>query len=150
MSTRTLPNPFRHLPSTRAVLPSLVQLMLRLGLAGIFWSSARTKVEGLLTISDNTVYLFAEEYRLPLLSPELAAHITTYAEHLLPLLLAAGLASRFAALGLFIMTLIIQLFVYPDAFLSTHLGWMALASAIILYGPGRFALDDVIGRMRKS
>ncbi|MDX2211282.1 MAG: DoxX family protein [Sphingopyxis sp.] len=150
MSTRTLPNPFRHLPSTRDVLPSLVQLMLRLGLAGIFWSSARTKVEGLLTVSDNTVYLFAEEYRLPLLSPELAAHITTYAEHLLPLLLAAGLASRFAALGLFIMTLIIQLFVYPDAFLSTHLGWMALASAIILYGPGSFALDDVIGRMRKS
>lgn len=149
MSARTLPNPFRRLPNTRAVLPSLVQLMLRFGLAGIFWSSARTKVEGALTVSDNTVYLFAEEYRLPLLSPEFAAHMTTYAEHLLPLLLAAGLASRFAALGFFIMTLVIQLFVYPDAFLSTHLGWMALASAVMVYGPGRFALDDVIGRKRK-
>ncbi|MGV3510713.1 MAG: DoxX family protein [Novosphingobium sp.] len=124
----------------------LVQLALRGGLAGIFWSSARTKVDGLLTVSDNTYYLFEEEYRLPFIAPDFAAHLATYAEHLLPVMLILGLGSRFAALGLFVMTLTIQLFVYPDAFLSTHLGWFALALAIIASGPGRFSIDHLIGR----
>lgn len=124
----------------------LVQLALRGGLAGIFWSSARTKVEGLLTVSDNTYFLFEEEYRLPLLAPDLAAPLATYAEHLLPVLLVLGLGSRFAALGLFVMTLTIQLFVYPNAFLSTHLGWFALALAIIAKGPGRISIDHLIAR----
>lgn len=123
----------------------LVQLALRGGLAGVFWSSARTKVDGLLTISDNTYFLFEEEYRLPLMAPDLAAQLATYAEHLLPVMLVLGFGSRFAALGLFIMTLTIQLFVYPDAFLSTHLGWFALALAIIARGPGRISIDHLIG-----
>lgn len=121
-----------------------VQLALRGGLAGIFWSSARTKVEGLLTISDNTYYLFEEEYRLPFIAPDLATHVATYAEHLLPVMLVLGFGSRFAALGLFLMTLTIQLFVYPDAFLSTHFGWFALAFAIIARGPGRIAIDHLV------
>lgn len=126
-------------------IPSdLVQLALRGGLAGIFWSSARTKVDGLLTISDNTYYLFEEEYRLPFIAPDIAAHLTTYTEHLLPVLLVLGLGSRLAALGLFIMTLTIQLFVYPDAFLSTHFGWFALALAIMGRGPGRISIDHLI------
>ena len=95
----------------------LVQLALRGGLAGIFWSSARTKVDGLLSISEDTYFLFEEEYRLPLVNPDAAAQIATYAEHLLPLMLVLGIGSRFAALGLFVMTLTIQLFVYPDEFL---------------------------------
>jgi len=130
-----------QLPTVRGLLPSLVQLILRFGLAGIFWTSARTKVEGMLTVSDNTIYLFAEEYRLPLLSPDIAAHLATYAEHLFPMLLAIGLGTRFAALGLLAMTLVIQLFVYPDAFFSTHLGWMAMALAIIFHWPGNLPFD---------
>ncbi|MBY0581879.1 MAG: DoxX family protein [Sphingomonas sp.] len=133
-----------QLPVARGTLSSLIQLLLRGGLAGIFWSSARTKVEGMLTVSENTTYLFAEEYRVPILSPEFAAHLATYAEHLLPLLLIAGLGTRFAALGLLVMTLVIQIFVYPNALLSTHLGWMALAAAIMVYGPGRFAVDHLL------
>lgn len=129
----------------------LVQLALRGGLAGIFWSSARTKVDGLLTISDNTYFLFEEEYRLPFIAPDVAAHLATYAEHLLPVLLVLGLGSRLAALGLFIMTLTIQLFVYPDAFLSTHFGWFALALAIIARGPGRISIDHLIaGKLTTS
>lgn len=128
----------------------LVQLALRGGLAGIFWSSARTKVEGLLTISDNTYFLFEEEYRLPLIAPDLAAHLATYAEHLLPAMLVLGIGSRFAALGLFIMTLTIQLFVYPDAFVSTHLGWFALALAIMARGPGRLSLDHLLASKAQS
>lgn len=128
---------------------SVVQLGLRLGLAGVFWASARTKVEGLLVVSDNTAFLFAEEYRLPLIDPVVAAHLATYAEHAFALLLALGLASRPAALGLFVMTAVIQIFVYPDALMSTHLGWLAMAAAIVLRGPGRFSLDAwIAGRVR--
>ena len=130
------------------VPPSLVQLVLRFGLAGIFWSSGRTKVEGLLTISESTYFLFEEEYRLPLVSPHLAAQLGTYAEHLFPILLVLGLATRLSALALFGMTLVIQIFVYPDAFLATHLGWFALALAIATGGPGKISLDYQFFRRR--
>lgn len=124
----------------------LIQLTLRLGLAGIFWMSARTKVTGFLSISDSTYFLFEEEYRLPLLPVDIAVPLATYAEHLLPILLAFGLATRLSALGLFVMALVIQLFVYPSAFLSTHLGWFAMALAVMGYGPGRLSLDHLITR----
>ncbi|WP_169566430.1 DoxX family protein [Sneathiella limimaris] len=123
---------------------NLVKLTLRLGLAGIFWMSARTKVTDLLTISDSTYYLFEEEYKLPFFSADFLAPLTTYAEHILPLMLLAGFATRFAAAGLLIMTLVIQIFVYPDAFLSTHLGWMALSLAIMRQGSGSWSLDHLI------
>lgn len=150
-----MPNQTLGMPTDRKVglakaLPDITQLALRLGLAGIFWSAARTKVEGAMTISENTIFLFAEEYRLPLLSPEFAAYLTTYAEHLLPLALVFGIGTRAAAFGLLIMTLVIQIFVYPAAFASTHLGWMALALAVIAYGPGRFALDQLLFGRRAS
>lgn len=126
----------------------ITQLMLRLGLAGVFWASARTKVTEGLTISDSTYYLFEEEYQLPLISSDLAVPLATYAEHLFPVLLLLGLASRFSALALFVMALVIQIFVYPSAFVSTHLGWFALAVAVMVYGPGRLSLDHVISRYR--
>ncbi len=136
-----------YLPRLLGVIPpDLVQLVLRLGLAGIFWSSGRTKVDGLLTISDNTYFLFDEEYLLPLIPPHVAAHVATYAEHLFPILLLAGLATRLSAIALFGMTLTIQLFVYPDAFVSTHLGWFALALAVMAYGPGRLSIDNLLFR----
>lgn len=147
MTTATSVSQLRTLPEllTR-VPPSLVQLVLRFGLAGIFWSSGRTKVEGLLTISENTLYLFEEEYRLPLISAQLAAQLGTYAEHLFPILLVLGLATRLSALALFGMTLVIQLFVYPDALVATHLGWFALALAIATGGPGKLSLDHLLFR----
>jgi putative oxidoreductase len=139
---RTLPELLNRVP------PSLVQLVLRLGLAGIFWSSGRTKVEGLLTVSENTIFLFEAEYRLPLLSPHLAAQLGTYAEHQFPVLLVLGLAARLSALALFGMTLVIQLFVYPDALVATHLGWFALALAVATGGPGKISLDHLLFRKR--
>ena len=89
-----------------------------------------------LTISDNTYFLF-EEASPAVARSRPAARLATYAEHFLPILLVLGLGTRFPALGLFMMTLTIQLFVYPDAFLSTHLGWFALALAIVGRSPGR-------------
>ena len=127
----------------------LTLLFVRIGLAAIFWQSGRTKVEegSLFTISETTYFLFAEEYSgVPLLSSQTSAMLATGAEFLLPLLLAFGLASRLAALGLIGMTMVIQLFVYPDAWWVPHMGWIALGLVILTQGPGRLSLDAIIGR----
>jgi putative oxidoreductase len=129
----------------RALLPeALLLLAARLGVAVIFFFSGRTKVEGWLTVSDNAVDLFREEYRLPLLSPEVAAHAATYAEHVFPLLLVLGLFTRGAALALLGMTLVIQIFVYPDAW-PTHLSWVGLMLPLIAKGGGAWSLDRALG-----
>ncbi len=82
----------------------LIAIAARLGIGAVFWLSGRTKVEGWLTVTDSAVALFADEYKLPLLPPELAAHLAAYAEHLFPLLLVLGLATRASALALLGMT----------------------------------------------
>lgn len=112
----------------------------RLSMAGVFWISARTKVDGWLTVSDTAVSLFEDEYKLPLLPPELAAHLAAYAEHLFALLLVLGLATRLSAAALLAMTLVIQFFVYPSAW-ATHLGWATLLLYLIGRGPGALSLD---------
>jgi putative oxidoreductase len=126
---------------------SLIALVARLSIASVFWASARTKVvEGTwFTLSDNAVYLFREEYRLPLIPPEIAAHLALFNEHVMPILLVVGLASRFAALILLGMTLVIQIFVYPDAY-SVHGPWSVCLLYIMARGPGMFSLDHLIGR----
>lgn len=123
---------------------SLLSLVARLGIAAIFFLSGRTKVEGLLSITPSTYELFRTEYVLPLLSPWLAAHLATYAEHLFPLLLVLGLFTRFAGLALLGMTLVIQVFVYPDAW-PTHLSWAGLLLVVIGRGGGRWSLDRQLG-----
>lgn len=129
--------------SERALPASLVTLVARLAVAAIFWLSGRTKVEGVLTVKDTTFYLFAEEYRVPLLSPTLAAHLATYAEHLFPILLVVGLLTRVSALALLAMTLVIQVFVYPSAW-PTHLSWAAILLVLLAQGGGRFSLDRAL------
>lgn len=116
----------------------------RLALAAIFFLSGRTKVEGLITVTESTQGLFRDEYRVPILAPEVAAHLATYAEHLLPLLLVLGLLTRLSALGLLAMTAVIQFFVYPDAW-PTHLAWATLALYLIARGAGPQSLDAKFG-----
>lgn len=123
---------------------NLLTLAARIAIAAIFFLSGRTKVDGLLTLKDTTFLLFAEEYRVPLLPSDLAAYLATYAEHLLPLLLVLGLATRGAALGLLGMTAVIQIFVYPDAW-PTHLSWAALLVFLLARGGGAWSVDRVIG-----
>ena len=106
--------------------------------------SGRTKVEGLLTVSDGTYALFRDEYKVPLLAPEVAAHLATYTEHLLPALLVLGLFTRLSALGLLAMTAVIQVFVYPDAW-PTHLSWATLALYLVGRGGGTLSLDRSLG-----
>jgi putative oxidoreductase len=120
--------------------PSLVLLVQRLGIAAVFFMSGRTKVDGFLTVNDTAFELFRTEYALPLIKPEIAAYAATYSEHLFPVLLVLGLFTRFAALGLLGMTLVIQTFVYPDAW-PTHLSWAGLLLPLVAFGGGKLSLD---------
>jgi len=129
---------------SRVVGDSLLSLVARIAAAGIFFLSGRTKVDGALTVTDSAIGLFRDEYRLPLLSPELAAHLAAYAEHLFPLLLVLGLFTRGAALALLGMTAVIQVFVYPDAWV-THLCWAGLLLYLVGRGGGVLALDRLLG-----
>jgi putative oxidoreductase len=127
----------------RALPLDLLTLIVRVAIAAVFFLSGRTKVEGLLTLTDGTYFLFAEEYRLPLLPSALAAHLATYAEHLFPVLIVVGLATRLSALALLGMTLVIQIFVYPSGW-PTHLLWAALLLYLIRFGAGAFSADRLL------
>ena len=121
---------------------SLVALAARIFPAAVFWQSGQTKLEG-WHVSDNAIYLFREEYKLPLIDPVIAAHLATFAEHFFPILLVLGLATRFAALALLGMTLVIEIFVYPGAW-PTHGTWAACFLILIARGAGTWSLDHTI------
>ena len=127
----------------RLLAHDLLALVNRLAVAALFFLSGRTKVEGWLTVSNGAYALFRDEYRLPLVPPELAAHLAAYAEHLFPLLLVLGLMTRLSALALLGMTMVIQVFVYPDAW-PTHLSWAGLLLYLVARGPGRLSLDTLL------
>lgn len=131
---------------------AVVLLFVRVAFAGIFWRSARTKVEegSWFSISDTTYYLFAEEYsRVPLPS-DLAAVLATVSEHAFPILLVLGLFTRFSALALLGMTAVIQIFVYPEAWWSVHAIWVALALILIVRGGGALSLDALLLKARSA
>ncbi|TJZ89861.1 DoxX family protein [Paracoccus gahaiensis] len=120
----------------------LVAMMLRVFPALVFWQSGRTKVEG-LRLRDQTWFLFEHEYALPLIPSEVAAVLATLAEHALPVLMILGLLTRLSALGLLAMTVVIQIFVYPGAWI-THGLWAAALLAVAARGPGRISLDHLL------
>jgi putative oxidoreductase len=128
----------------------LALLVIRVALAGIFWRSGQTKVEEgtVLSVSDNAIFLFEYEYTGLPLPPEIAAPMATYAEHLFPILLVMGLFTRFSALMLLGMTMVIQVFVYPEAWWSTHIVWAALAGILIARGGGMLSLDRQLATTR--
>ena len=129
----------------------LVMLLVRIALGGIFWRSGQTKVvEGTwFQLTDTTYELFRTEYAGVPLPPELAAVMANTAEHILPMLLLAGLFTRFSALGLLGMTLVIQLFVYPEAWWPEHSLWVGLALILILRGGGLLSLDALLVARRR-
>jgi putative oxidoreductase len=141
-----------------AIPDSLIAALGRFSIAAVFWKSGQTKVQGFAIdivsgdfslgvphLSDSVVELFRSEYKLPLVPPELAAPLAAFAEHLFPLLILIGLATRLSALALLVMTLTIQLLVYPDAY-ATHGVWAAVLIFLIARGPGVFSLDHLIAR----
>ena len=148
----TLIDYFRQIPDT------FIALLGRFSVAAIFWLSGQTKVEGFVLnivsgevhlgwprLSDTAIALFQSEYRLPLLPPELGALLAAFGEHVFPALLLVGLATRFSALALLVMTAAIQIFVYPDAY-PTHGVWAAVLLYLVARGPGMLSIDHWIAR----
>lgn len=127
---------------------SLLLFGARLFPAAVFWQSGRTKVDG-WQLNESALYLFQEEYRLPILDPLLAAHLAAIAEHLFPLMLVLGLATRVSAFALLGMTLVIQCFVYPDAW-PTHGTWAVLLLWLLVRGPGVVSLDQLMVRPARA
>lgn len=135
---------------------SAVALLGRFSLAGVFWRSGQTKIENLQIdlvdghfqlgwprLAENAVALFRDEYQLPLLPPHIGALLAATGEHVLPLLLLLGLATRLSAAGLLGMTLVIQLLVYPGAW-PTHGTWAAVLLMLMMRGGGAWSLDHLL------
>jgi len=137
--------PFEKFASVaRTLLPSsLLLLVQRLGIAAVFFMSGRTKVDGILTVNENAFELFRTDYALPFVKPEIAAYAAAYSEHLFPILLVLGLFTRLSAGALLVMTSVIEIFVYPDAW-PTHLSWAGLLLPLIALGGGKLSLDRLL------
>ncbi|MGB7739795.1 MAG: DoxX family protein [Steroidobacteraceae bacterium] len=132
---------------------SLIALLGRFSIAAVFWKSGQTKIEGFALdlfggefqfgwprLAESTIPLFQEEYALPLVPPEIAAYAAATAEHVFPVLLLLGFGSRFSALALLVMTLTIQVFVYPSAY-PTHGVWATVLLYLLARGPGKYSVD---------
>ena len=123
----------------------LIAIIARIGIATTFLRSGLLKLDG--WSNGNTLALFTDEYKLPLLPPEIAAYMATAAELSMPVLILTGFLTRFAAMTLLGMTLVIEIFVYPNAF-DTHGLWAAALLYLMKYGPGVLSLDRFIGALR--
>jgi putative oxidoreductase len=135
--------------------PSLVQFVMRLALAVPFWNSGILKWDGFLQLNDTAIYLFSDEFKLHLPggpysfpAPAAMAFLSGSGEIVFPILLVLGLATRFAALGLLLMTIVVELTV-PDGW-PVHFTWAAMALGIMGWGPGRLSVDNWIGRIGRS
>lgn len=137
---------------------SFIALLGRFSIAAVFWQSGQTKVEGFgldiiqgtinlgwPSLSDNAVFLFKEEYQLPIIAPELGATLAAFAEHVFPILILFGLATRLSAFALLVMTAVIQFLVYPGAY-PTHGLWAAVLLYLMATGGGVVSLDHIIKR----
>lgn len=154
-----LPGLIRQFITLCTRLPnSLLAFVARFSIAAVFWKSGQTKVQGFEIdivnreftlgwprLSDSVVDLFRDEYRLPVVPPEIAAIMAAFAEHFFPVLILLGIATRLSALGLLGMTMTIQLLVYPDAY-PTHGTWAAVLLYLMVHGPGKLSLDHWIAR----
>lgn len=152
LQTLTRPyDQFVQLVSSR-IPEAIMLLFVRIALAGIFWRSGRTKVDegSWLSVNDSTLTLFSEDpfNKVPVLPSDFAAYLTTYAEHLLPILLILGLFTRLTAFALLGMTMVIQIFVFPDAWWPVHSLWVALALVLIVRGGGGLSVDALLAGRR--
>ena len=124
---------------TLTFLSPVGDLILRCWVAYAFWVSGLTKIQNW----DSTLYLFNDEYAVPLLPPEIAAYLGTATELGFPVLLAFGLLGRFAALSLFLFN-IVAVLSYPDlgaAGIEQHKVWGVMLLVCLLHGPGKLSLD---------
>ena len=131
--------PSRAIALLERVPVAIPQLFFRFGMALVFWRSAQSK----LASWDTTLQLFQEEYKVPLLPPDVAAYLGTAVELTAPILLVLGLATRLGASAMLGMALVIQLFVYPENY-PDHVLWAGPLLYLILRGPGVLSIDHLI------
>ena len=144
--TAVVPTGLAHLARTvigrlEQVPLALPELVLRLGVALAFWRSGNVKIASW----GSTLQLFANEYRVPVLPPEIAAILATTVELTTPILLLLGFATRLGAAAMLGMTLVIQVFVYPENY-PDHLLWAGPLLYLMLRGPGAISIDQLIRR----
>ena len=121
--------------------PALIVLAMRIGIGGTFFKSGLNKIESW----DSAVSLFAEEYKVPVLPPELAAYLATAAELACPVMIVLGLFARLGAAALLGMTFVIQVFVYPESWVE-HLLWASVLLYVLTRGPGALSIDAQVAR----
>jgi len=138
----------RGIAFAEAIPDSLVSLVARVAVGGVFWRSGQTKIEG-LHIKESTFFLFREEYMVPLLPPDFAAYLTTFSENLFSILLIVGLTSRMSAAYLLAMTAVIQFAVYPGGW-PDHILWATALLVVITRGPGAISLDHLLFRAKPA
>ena len=158
---------FGRLSNWLAAIPyALVGLFVRVVVAYPFFFDGQDKVEGTkyvvpfpgheftltlpTTVLEKTFNAFANDYKLPVIPSSFAAYIVSFAEFVLPVLILVGLATRISALGLLIMTLIIQFAVHPDLWWTLHAYWVALLLVLMSRGPGHISLDAFFGLFRRK
>lgn len=124
----------------------LMVFMARVGMGAFFVRAGQTKVDGDFNLTSSALYLFKEEYKVPVLPPEVAAYMAAGVEHIAGGLLVIGLATRLSAATLFGMTVVIQVFVYPGSW-PDHVLWMAALLLVLSRGPGWLAADSLVCRL---
>ena len=124
---------------------SLVALIARLSVASVFWRSGLTKIDETFQVKSTTFFLFKEEYKVPVIPPEILAYLATYQELVGAVLLVIGLATRLTALAFIGMVAVIQVFVYPQGW-PDHSLWFALLFLLVARGPGAISVDHLIWR----
>lgn len=131
----------------------LINLAMRLMIFKIFWFSVQTKITGMTVagqhfafwnLTSNTFLLFDYEYNLPLIASDVAAYLATFGEFFLAIMILVGVMTRFAAVGLLIMTMTIQFFVYPEAWWTVHVYWTLLLLYIVRHGGGVVSVDHAL------
>lgn len=137
-----MPNPFTNaLNKLHSIPDGAFVFAARIAMAAFFIRAGQTKLNG-FELSSSAIYLFKEEYKVPILSPEVAAWAAISAEHLFPVLLIIGFATRLSAIALLGMAGVIQIFVYPASW-PDHLMWAVMLGFIAARGPGPLSLDGV-------
>jgi putative oxidoreductase len=145
-----------------ALVPyAVVSLGLRLVLARVFFLDGQPKIDGPqipidvngissfsivlpAQIRDATFRMFETQYAALPIQPNVATYLFTYAEFVCPILLVLGFATRFSALALLAMTILIQVYVAPDALWNVHVYWISILMVLLSVGPGAISVDHVI------
>lgn len=126
---------------------SVIDLLARIWVANVFWKSGTVKIADM----DATIWLFANQYHVPILSPAIAAYTSTYIEIIFSVLLTLGLATRFSAFILFCTNMVAMLSYssFQDIAVQWHIAWGLMLLMILFHGPGKIALDGLVKRFAK-